>query len=222
MAKNSFCRALKPENLRAALGATIIVTALGTATVPAYASPGSASAQENQQNRPDDTNKIKVTASQVLELARQQVGTSENAQGGGTKFQQWYARSPRAMETVRRDGGNPSAYLNAAWCAMFVSWVGEQTGARPQVGWDAYTVTHARWFRNNGRWGTTPKPGAVVFFAWNGGKTISSIQHVGFVVKDNKNGTISTIEGNTGNGAVEERVRPKSQVVGYGYPEYAA
>ncbi|WP_240777869.1 hypothetical protein [Nonomuraea basaltis] len=34
-------------------------------------------------------------------------------------------------------------------------------------------------------------------------------------------GTISTIEGNTGNGKVEERVRPKSQVVGYGYPEYA-
>ncbi len=218
MAKYSLSRALKAENLRAALGATIIATALGGATVPAYANPGSAA----QQNRPDDANKINVTAAQVLELARQQVGTSENAQGGGTKFQQWYAQSPRAMETVARDGGTPSAYLNAAWCAMFVSWVGEQTGARPQVGWDAYTVTHAQWFRDNGRWGTEVRPGAVVFFAWNGSKSIGAIQHVGFVVKDNKDGTISTIEGNTGNGKVEERVRPKSQVVGYGYPEYAA
>ncbi|MFI7446581.1 CHAP domain-containing protein [Nonomuraea sp. NPDC049714] len=224
MAKHSLARALKTEHLRAALGAAIIATALGTATVPAYANPGSTAqeTQQTRQNRPDDANKINVTASQVLELARQQVGTSENARGGGTKFQQWYAQSPRAMETVRRDGGNPSAYLNAAWCAMFVSWVGEQTGARPQVGWDAYTVTHAKWFSDNGRWGTVPKPGAVVFFAWNGSKSINAIQHVGFVVKDNRDGTISTIEGNTGNGAVEERVRPKSQVVGYGYPEYAA
>jgi surface antigen len=224
MAKHSLARALKTEHLRAALGAAIIATALGTATVPAYANPGSTAqeSQQTRQNRPDDANKINVTASQVLELARQQVGTSENAYGGGTKFQQWYAQSPRAMETVRRDGGNPSAYLNAAWCAMFVSWVGEQTGARPQVGWDAYTVTHAKWFSDNGRWGTVPKPGAVVFFAWNGSRSIDAIQHVGFVVKDNQDGTISTIEGNTGNGAVEERVRPKSQVVGYGYPEYAA
>ena len=42
------------------------------------------------------------------------------------------------------------------------------------------------------------------------------------MVKDNNNGTITTIEGNTGRGKVEERIRPKWQVVGYGYPEYAA
>ncbi|WP_344844298.1 hypothetical protein [Nonomuraea dietziae] len=49
------------------------------------------------------------------------------------------------------------------------------TGARPQVGWDAYTVAHAKWFKSNERWGTTPKPGAVVFFSWSGSKSISSI-----------------------------------------------
>ena len=38
---------------------------------------------------------------------------------------------------------------------MFVSWVGEQAGIRPQMGWDAYTVTHAKWFKDNHHWGTT-------------------------------------------------------------------
>lgn len=166
-------------------------------------------------------NTTKVTAQDLLDLALAQVGITENAQGGGTKFHAWYMSSPRARETAARDGGTVEDYANAPWCAMFVSWVGEQLGIRSTVGWDAYTVTHAQWFRDNGRWGTEPTPGAVVFFAWEGTKNISDIDHVGFVIKDNNDGTISTVEGNTGNGRVETRIRPKAQVVGYGYPEYA-
>ncbi|MCK2218761.1 CHAP domain-containing protein [Actinomadura sp. ATCC 31491] len=163
-----------------------------------------------------------MTAAQVLATARAQVGTSEDAHGGGTKFQRWYASSPRATETAARDGGDTASYVDAPWCSMFVSWVGEQTGARTQVGWDAYTVAHAKWFEANHRFGTAAKPGAVVFFSWSGSKDLDAINHVGFVVKDNGDGTISTIEGNTGNGKVEQRTRPASQVVGYGYPHYAA
>jgi cell wall-associated NlpC family hydrolase len=101
---------------------------------------------------------------------------------------------------------------------MFVSWVGQQVGARG-MGQDAYTVEHAKWFQKSGRWGTIPKPGAVVFFAWNGGGT-DGIDHVGLVVKDNGDGTIKTVEGNTGN-AVMVRDRATDSVVGYGYPQYA-
>lgn len=245
LAKPRLVRAPKLNHVRAALGATVVASALGVApvTTPAHATQGAAAAWVNpaaqvekatqaekaekfekagKAEKAEKSQRINVTASQVLALAKAQVGVKENAQGGGTKFQEWYVNSQRALETVRRDGGSPRAYLNAPWCAMFVSWVGEQTGARPQIGWDAYTVTHAKWFKANDRWGTVAKPGAVVFFAWNGSKSISAIQHVGFVVKDNHDGTISTIEGNTGNGKVEERVRPKSQVVGYGYPQYAS
>ncbi|MER7618955.1 CHAP domain-containing protein, partial [Nonomuraea wenchangensis] len=186
---------------------------------PAAAGAAATTAQQDVSNRDA---RVNVSAGQVLDVARAQVGTTENAAGGGTKFQQWYADSARAGETVQRDGGNRNAYLNAPWCSMFVSWVGEQSGARSQIGWDAYTVTHAKWFAANDRWGTEAKPGAVVFFSWSGSKSLSAIDHVGFVVKDNGDGTISTIEGNTGNGKVEERVRPTSQVVGYGYPNYAA
>ena len=204
-----------------ALGATIAATALG-ATAAVSAETAHRTNAKAASHEAAAKGRVNVTAAQVLATARAQVGTSENAQGGGTKFQQWYASSPRAGETVARDGGSRQDYLNAAWCSMFVSWVGEQTGARPQVGWDAYTVAHAKWFAANGRWGTEAKPGAVVFFSWKGGKSLSDIQHVGFVVKDNGDGTISTIEGNTGNGKVEQRIRPTSQVVGYGYPSYAA
>lgn len=163
----------------------------------------------------------KVTAQQILDIASRQIGVSENSQGGGTKFQSWYMSTERARETTARDGGRIQDYANAPWCAMFVSWVGEQAGIRPTMGWDAYTVTHATWFKENGHWGTAPKPGAVVYFDWQGGKDIDGIDHVGFVKQDNGNGTITTIEGNTGNGKVEQRVRPTSQVVGYGYPVYS-
>lgn len=163
----------------------------------------------------------RVTAQQVLDIAANEIGVTEDAQGGGTKFHSWYMSSSRAQETVARDGGRIQAYANAPWCAMFVSWVGEQAGIRPTMGWDAYTVTHAKWFKRNGQWGTTPSPGAVVYFDWAGGKSLDGIDHVGFVKKDNGDGTITTIEGNTGNGRVEQRVRPASQVVGYGYPVYS-
>ncbi|MEZ7124495.1 CHAP domain-containing protein [Nonomuraea sp. AD125B] len=226
MAISRFIRAPKLNAAKLALSGALAVSALGaTAAVTAAADSApaqpaaAAAAQQGVSNRDA---RVNVTAQQVLDLARAQVGTSENADGGGTKFQQWYADSARAGETVQRDGGNRNAYLNAPWCSMFVSWVGEQTGARTQVGWDAYTVAHAKWFAANDRWGTEAKPGAVVFFSWSGSKSLSAINHVGFVVKDNGDGTISTIEGNTGNGKVEERVRPTSQVVGYGYPNYAA
>jgi hypothetical protein len=156
----------------------------------------------------------------LLQVAEQQIGVRENASGGGTPFHRWYVDSPRAKETAARDGGTPQSYANAPWCAMFVSWVGDKAGLQSSVGSDAYTVTYAEWFKDNHHWGTKATPGAVVFYAWDGSKSISAIDHVGLVKKDNGDGTITTIEGNTGNGDVEQRVRPKSDVVGYGYPQY--
>lgn len=153
-----------------------------------------------------------VKAAHVLKIAKRQLGTRS-----GSKYDSWYRSTENAKLTAQRDGGKVAYYKGAQWCDMFVSWVGAQTGVSG-MGWDAYTVEHARWFKKTGRWGTTKaKPGAVVFFAWQGGG-IRGIDHVGLVVKDNGR-TISTIEGNT-DGAVRERVRPKAKVAGYGYPDY--
>ncbi|GAA3446137.1 CHAP domain-containing protein [Planomonospora venezuelensis] len=192
------------------------------AEVPRLAWAGSASSAPKTPLQVIAEGLPKVSAAQLLAVAEQQIGVRENSSGGGTKFHSWYMGSPRVKETIARDGGNVQGYANAPWCDMFVSWVGEQAGIRPTVGWDAYTVTHAQWFANNRHWGDTPEPGAVVFFDWKGGDSVYGIDHVGFVKHDNGDGTITTIEGNTGNGNVEQRVRPKWQVVGYGYPVYSA
>ncbi|WP_395110202.1 CHAP domain-containing protein [Actinomadura sp. SCN-SB] len=158
-----------------------------------------------------------AAANDVIELAKDQVGITEG-KDGNTKFHKWYISSDAAQRTAERDGGSVSDYKGAQWCDMFISWVGEQTGARG-MGADAYTVSHAEWFKDNDRWGTKARPGAVVFFNFDGDKSIGSIEHVGLVDKVNGDGTISTIEGNS-NDAVEKRIRDNSEVVGYGYPEY--
>lgn len=159
------------------------------------------------------------SAGDALKLALAQVGVTEDASGGGTKFQKWFVSSPWAVRGVKRDGGSIGDYADANWCDMFVSWVGDQLGVRG-MGADAFTRTHAQWFKDQGRWGDTAAPGAVVFFSWSGSKSIDDIDHVGIVIKDNHDGTIQTVEGNTDN-AVKVRTRDVSSVVGYGYPEYA-
>ncbi|MFI7446390.1 CHAP domain-containing protein [Nonomuraea sp. NPDC049714] len=218
MAKNILKRAYSRSNIVTfALGLSVAAGATlgGTAAMAAE--------HPSQQKAVPVAETGKVSTQTLLRVAESQIGVKENAAGGGTPYHSWYMSSPRATETLARDGGGrPQLYANAPWCAMFVSWVGEKAGARTSVGWDAYTVTYADWFKANQRWGTVAKPGSVVFYDWNGAKTTSAIDHVGLVKKDNGDGTITTIEGNTGNGKVEERVRPTSQVVGYGYPEFAA
>ncbi|MWA01202.1 CHAP domain-containing protein [Actinomadura sp. LD22] len=164
--------------------------------------------------------KSRPTAEAAIELARSQVGATPDG-NGDTKFGDWYEGTERAKETVARDGGSVQEYSDAEWCDMFISWVGDKLGFTDQIGSDAWTVAHAQWFQDNGRWGDTPKPGAIVFFSWSGGKSDDDIQHVGMVIKDNGDGTIQTVEGNTGN-SVQVRERSTDSVVGYGYPDYAS
>jgi hypothetical protein len=159
----------------------------------------------------------RVSAQQVINLAKDQVGISED-RSGQTKFNKWYADDSRALGTIKRDGGSRAAYREAAWCDMFVSWVGDKLGVSGTMGVEAWTVKHAQWFKDRGRFGKRPRPGAVTFFGWSGSK-INDIEHVGFTIKDNRDGTIQTVEGNT-NDTVAIRKRGKSSVVGYGYPDY--
>ncbi|MGH3391072.1 MAG: CHAP domain-containing protein, partial [Actinomadura sp.] len=161
-----------------------------------------------------------VKAADVIGLAEKQVGIAENnGRGGGTKFQDWYAKSDFGKHTAARDGATPGVYKDAAWCAMFITWLGDNFSFNDQMGGDAYTVTMAKWFEQHGRWGHKPKPGAVVFFDWNGGKTISGIDHVGLVKSLNPDGTINTIEGNISD-AVVKKTRTLDKIAGFGYPDY--
>lgn len=82
----------------------------------------------------------------------------------------------------------------------------------------------AQWFKDNGKWGSTAKVGAVVFFKFNTNSRWTN--HVGLVIEVMDGGAkIKTIEGNTSvnsddnGGAVMVRTR-SSNIVGYGYPAY--
>ncbi|MEV4397573.1 CHAP domain-containing protein, partial [Nonomuraea sp. NPDC049607] len=72
-----------------ALGATIAVTALGaTAAVSAETAHRAAkTAAQESAAQGSAQGRVNVTAAQVLATARAQVGVSEDANGGGTKFQ---------------------------------------------------------------------------------------------------------------------------------------
>lgn len=175
-------------------------------------------APADRADRAARTVKGQVKADDVLKLARSQLGQTEDGQGN-SKFGKWYSSTKRAKQTVRRDGGSVGAYDAAAWCSMFISWIGDRLGFDDQLGMDAWTVSHARWFKDQNRWGTKPKKGAVVFFDWGRSGSLDGIDHVGLVIQDNGDGTIKTIEGNASN-AVRIKTRPTGAVVGYGYPDY--
>jgi surface antigen len=151
-----------------------------------------------------------TTAGDILATARSQLGTCEKPPGSNmTPYGAAY-------------GGN-----GQAWCAKFVWWVFRQSHASQLIPKAAYTPAFADWFRTHHQWGTTPRPGAVVFFDFpNDG--VNRISHVGIVEAVNKDGTIQTIEGNTtcGNAGSQRegdgvwRRTRRTGIAGYGYPAY--
>jgi hypothetical protein len=84
------------------------------------------------------------------------------------------------------------------WCGSFVNWCANEVGLKiPNV---VSTVKGAEAFIKKNQWEklseATPLPGDIVFFDFpNDG--VDRISHVGIVVKDNGDGTVTCIEGNT-------------------------
>lgn len=84
------------------------------------------------------------------------------------------------------------------WCGSFVMWCANQVGLKiPSV---VSTIAGAQAFMKKDQWElaeeATPIPGDILFFDFpNDG--IDRISHVGIVVKDNGDGTVNCIEGNT-------------------------
>ena len=88
--------------------------------------------------------------------------------------------------------------INQPWCGAFVNWCGRKAGVTlPNCVW---TPGGAVAFQKSKRWfegeDSKPQPGDIVFFDFPG-DGVDRISHVGIVVKDNGDGTVTTIEGNT-------------------------
>ena len=84
------------------------------------------------------------------------------------------------------------------WCGSFVNWCANEVGLKiPNC---VSTVAGATAFMKKDQWEKAeeaiPLPGDVVFFDFpNDG--VDRISHIGIVVKDNGDGTVTCIEGNT-------------------------
>jgi surface antigen len=159
---------------------------------------------------------------QFLMAARAEIGTIEGPKDNETKY-----------------GAFTKANFKP-WCGSFVMWCANQVGLKiPNV---VSTTDGAQKFQGTGRWANAetakPAPGDLAFFDFAEGG--NPIDHVGIVVRDNGDGTIVTIEGNTSGdkkkstserngGEVVQKVRAyrtdnkkglKLFIVGFGSPKF--
>jgi hypothetical protein len=156
-----------------------------------------------------------------LEIARGEIGTIEGPKENETKY---------------------GAFMKAnflAWCGSFVNWCGNEAGVKiPNT---VSTLAGATAFKKNKAWQdvetATPQPGDIVYFDFPG-DGVDRISHVGIVLKDNGDGTVTCVEGNTSpdkkgdqrnGGQVARKVRAYKKgatkglplaVVGFGRPQF--
>lgn len=152
------------------------------------------------------------TVNQILALAQSQVGTTEYP--------------PNSNNVIYNTAyyGHDVSGSSYPWCAVFVWWVFAQF-TPCLVKKTASCMDMAQWFKDNGKWGSTPHVGDVVFFKFNTNSRWTN--HVGIVKEVLDGGAkLITIEGNTSvssddnGGAVMERTRT-SNIVGFGRPAYS-
>jgi len=131
---------------------------------------------------PPVTNAQPGTAARFIEVARSQVGVVEGPKDNETEY-----------------GAFTKANFQP-WCGSLMMWVAEKSGCKiPNT---VYTPTGAAAFKKAGTWADAadahPQPGDLIYFSFIPHALPNSpIQHVGVVVKDNGDGTVTTVEGNT-------------------------
>jgi hypothetical protein len=165
----------------------------------------------------------KGSAELFLQIAFKEIGTIEGPKDNETKY---------------------GAYTKAnflPWCGSFVMWCGNEAGVKiPNT---VSTLAGAQAFQKAKTWQdaetATPQPGDVVYFDFPS-DGVDRISHVGIVLKDNGDGTVTCIEGNTSpdkkgdqrnGGQVAKKIRAFKKsakkglplaVVGFGRPKFTA
>ena len=163
----------------------------------------------------------KGTVALFLEIARAEIGTIEGPKENETKY---------------------GAYTKAnfqPWCGSFVNWCGNEAGVKiPNT---VFTPAGADAFKKAKAWEdaetATPLPGDIVYFDFPS-DGVNRVSHVGIVLKDNGDGTVTCVEGNTSpdkkgdqrnGGQVARKVRAYKKgttkglplaVVGFGRPKF--
>lgn len=139
----------------------------------------------------------------ILDIAQAEVGTLEatgNNDGDVTKYPGAFGRGQES------------------YCADFASWVLTSAGGSLNDPW-CPSIINALARTGNWKGRSDPQPGDLILFDWDHDNVAD---HVGLVKSVNGNGTITTIEGNTGGpGGAEgvwEKTRTWDFVIGFGNP----
>ena len=125
----------------------------------------------------------KGTVARIIEVAKAEVGTIEGPRDNETKYGKWTGMNFQP------------------WCQSFVSWCAFTSGLNakkyPKT---AGTIAASDWFKKNDRWADArndePTAGDWIYYDFPE-DGVNRISHVGICVKNNGNGTIQVIEGNT-------------------------
>jgi hypothetical protein len=162
------------------------------------------------------------TAARLIEVATAELGTIEGPKDNETKY------------------GKFTKANFQPWCGSFVNWCADQAGVK--VPNTVYTPGGATAFKKAGAWIdgdiADPDAGDIAYFDFPS-DGVDRISHVGIVIKDNGDGTVWTIEGNTSpdekgsqrnGGQVSKKLRaykknPKKvqiSIVGFGRPKFAS
>jgi hypothetical protein len=165
---------------------------------------------------------IKGSVDAIIEIAKKEVGTIEGPKDNETKYGAWMKVNFQP------------------WCQSFVSWCAHTAGVA-KFPKSASTVAASDEFKKQGRWADArnddPTPGDWIYFDFPD-DGVNRISHVGLCIKNNGDGTIQVIEGNTSGtakgdqrngGMCVEKTRAYvknkkgllNAVVGWGRPVYA-
>ncbi len=126
---------------------------------------------------------VKGSLEAIIEIAKKEVGTIEGPKDNETKYGKWTGMNFQP------------------WCQSFVSWCAFTSGLNPKkYPKSASTVAASDWFKKNDRWSDArnddPTPGDWIYFDFPD-DGVNRISHVGICIKNNNDGTIQVIEGNT-------------------------
>ena len=126
---------------------------------------------------------VKGSLEAIIAVAKKEIGTIEGPKDNETKYGKWTGMNFQP------------------WCQSFVSWCAFTSGLNPnKYPKSASTIAASDWFKKKDRWADArnddPTPGDWIYFDFPD-DGVNRISHVGICIKNNGDGTIQVIEGNT-------------------------